>query len=149
MLTDTHAHLDYPEFQEDFAGVLARAESAGVRRLLTIGTSIEGSRRAVRLAESHPMIWAVVGIHPTDIDDISPNFPDELREIARSPRVVAIGETGLDYHRLPGAAMRGKPEQVAEALLADIPEDAEASIADGAVKAAQAEIFGAQLDLAA
>lgn len=149
MLIETHAHLDYPDFAPDFADVLRRAEEAGVTRIITIGTSIESSRRAISLAEEHPQVFAVVGVHPT-----SENAPDNvitpLRELARHPRVVALGETGLDYHRLPSAAMRkDKTVQVLSgALQGETEEEIETSIEDGAYKAKQAMLFEQQLDLA-
>ncbi len=103
MLIDTHAHLDYPEFQKDFSEVLDRATKAAVTRIITIGTSIQGSRQAVALASAHDAIFATVGIHPTDTSDAHVHdVARPLREIcAATPKVVAIGETGLDYHRLP------------------------------------------------
>src|SRR5215210_6812032 len=106
MIIDTHAHLDYPEFESDFAEMLARADAAEVKQIITIGTSIESSRRAVALAERYPNIFAVIGAHPTSPDDAGKDVFTPLRELAKSPRVVAIGETGLDYHRLPSAALR-------------------------------------------
>jgi TatD DNase family protein len=102
VLIDTHAHLDYPEFQSDFAGVLQRALDAGVTQIISIGTSLASSARVVALASEHPMIHPVIGVHPTDtqdadIDDIRP----ALKAIAGQHKIAAIGETGLDYHRLP------------------------------------------------
>ena len=100
---DTHLHLDYPDFQPDFADVLARARAAGITRLISIGTCFESSRRAIALAEQHAEVFAAVGWHPSDAlaapDDVRPT----LRELATHPRVVAIGETGLDYYRMPSA----------------------------------------------
>lgn len=149
MLIETHAHLDYPDFQPDFAEVLQRATDAGVTRIITIGTSIASSRRAIELAEAHANVYAVIGVHPTvenDADDVM----TPLRELARSPRVVAIGETGLDYHRLPSAEV-AKEKQVqvfARALQGETEQEIEAGIHDGAYKAAQASLFEQQLDLA-
>lgn len=98
---DTHAHLDYPDFAADFPDVLARAKAAGVTKMICIGTNFESSRRAMELAEAHEEIFAVVGWHPSDAlaapDDVRP----ELRSLAKHDKVVAIGETGLDYYRLP------------------------------------------------
>jgi len=65
MLIETHAHLDYPDFAQDFDDVLRRANDAGVTRIITIGTSIESSRRAVELAEKYPNVFAVIGVHPS------------------------------------------------------------------------------------
>ncbi len=148
MLTDTHAHLDFPEFQTDFDEILARAKVAGVRRLITIGTSVEGSRRAVALAEAYPNIYAVVGVHPNAAMEAEPDFIDALRELASSPRVVAIGEIGLDYHRLPSKGLLNpQPGWLAEMPLND-PDAPGAAVRDGAVKAQQAVVFEQQLDLA-
>jgi TatD DNase family protein len=149
MLIETHAHLDYPDFVPDFDDVLRRANDAGVTRIITIGTSIESSRRAIALAENYPNVFAVVGVHPT-----SENSPDDvitpLRELAKHPRVVAIGETGLDYHSLPSvvAAKDKKVQVFANALQGETEEQIDASIEDGAYKAKQASLFEQQLDLA-
>ena len=131
MLTDTHAHLDYPDFAADFADVLRRADEAGVTRLISIGTSLASSRRAIALAESDPRIFAVAGIHPTAVEEAGNDVRAELREVARHPRVVAIGEVGLDYHRLPSQ------------------ETEPARLSDDEYKAAQAQLFRQQLEVAA
>ncbi len=149
MLIDTHAHLDFPDFADDLDAVLARAAESGVTRILTIGTSIEGSRRAVALAEKYPQVFAVVGVHPNSAQEAATDFVQELRELARHPRVVAIGEAGLDYHRLPGRTILApQPAYIAEMPLND-PREIEAAIRDGAVKERQAEVFLHQLELAA
>lgn len=129
---DTHAHLDYPDFQADFAQVIERAQAAGITKLISIGTDLESSRRAIQLAEQHPCIYAVAGWHPNDAlaapDDLRP----ALRELAKHPKVVAIGETGLDYYRLPGSKIPpGSPDE------------------DARVKARQADVFQQQLEVAA
>lgn len=100
---DTHAHLDYPEFQPDFADVLARAQTAGIARMISIGANLESSERAVALAEKHPAIYAVVGWHPSDALAAPGDIRPALRKLATHPKVVAIGETGLDYYRLPSS----------------------------------------------
>src|ERR1700753_4038942 len=102
MLIDTHSHLDSPDFANDLDAVLARAENAGVTRIITIGTSIEGSRSAIAIAEKYPQVFAVVGVHPNSADEAAEDFTPPLRELARHPKVAAIGEAGLDYYRLPG-----------------------------------------------
>lgn len=150
MLIETHAHLDYPDFAPDFEEVLQRATAAGVTRIITIGTSIASSRRAIELAERHPNIFAVIGVHPTSDDDGTEDVMAPLRELAQSPRVVAIGETGLDYHILPSVAV-AKEKQVqvfGRALQSETEEEVEAGIHDGAYKARQASLFEQQLDLA-
>jgi TatD DNase family protein len=102
MLIDTHAHLDYEVFAPDFDAVLERAREAGVERVISIGTGWESSQRAVRLAEEHPEVFATVGIHPNQVEEEPSDSIERLRELAQHPRVVAIGEIGLDYFRLPG-----------------------------------------------
>ena len=149
MLIETHAHLDYPDFAPDFDDVLRRATDAGVTRIITIGTSIESSRRAVDLAERYSNIYAVIGVHPTAADEVGEDVMTPLREIAQSPRVVAIGETGLDYHRLPSAEnAKEKRAQVFATLGGETEEQVEAGLHDGAYKAKQASLFEQQLDLA-
>jgi TatD DNase family protein len=146
MLIDTHAHLDYPDFANDLEGVISRAQEAGVARILSVGTGIESSHRAVALAERFPNVFAVVGVHPTNVQDEPGDFVPALRELAQHPKVAAIGETGLDYYRLPSEQLPGSPAMAA--LQAETPEDARAAVIDGAYKAAQADAFRAQLDLA-
>jgi TatD DNase family protein len=103
-LIETHAHLDYPDFQGDLDEVIARAAEAGVTRIISIGTGIESSRRAVALAERFPSVHAVVGIHPTNVEEEGLEFLPALRELASHPMVAAIGETGIDHHHLPEGA---------------------------------------------
>ncbi|MGH9803899.1 MAG: TatD family hydrolase [Candidatus Acidiferrales bacterium] len=98
--TDSHAHLDDARFAADLPAVLERARAGGVERILTIsgGTNAEELSRAVRLAESHPHLWAAVGLHPHEARHLSDDLLAALETLARSPRVVAWGEIGLDYH---------------------------------------------------
>lgn len=147
MLIDTHAHLDYPDFAEDLDEIIRRAADAGVTRIITIGTGIESSRRAVALAEKYANVYAVPGLHPTNVQDEPGDFLTELKEIAKHPKVAAIGETGLDYHHLPSEKLETSPAMAA--LQAELREDMEAAVIDGAYKAAQADAFRMQLDLAA
>src|ERR1700743_656757 len=98
---DTHAHLDYPDFVSDFDKVLERAPTAGIAKMISIGTDLDSSRRAIELAEKFPSIYAVVGWHPSDVMRAPADIRTALRELGRHPKVVALGETGLDYHRLP------------------------------------------------
>jgi len=127
---DTHAHLDYPDYEKDFSEVVARAQTAGITRIISIGTKLSSSERAVRLAEQFPMIYAAVGWHPSDVLEAPEDIRPALRELARHPKVVAIGETGLDYYRLP-SANGGSAED------------------DARYKQRQAEIFRQQLEVAA
>jgi TatD DNase family protein len=151
MLIDTHAHLDYPDFAGDLEDVLRRANEAGVTRIITIGTSVESSRRAIALAGKYPNVYAVIGVHPTAADESGEDVITPLRELAKSPRVVAIGETGLDYHRLPSIelAKERKAQVFAKALQSSTEEQIEADIHDGSYKSKQASLFEQQLDLAA
>jgi TatD DNase family protein len=97
-LIDTHAHLDDRAFDSDRPALIARLHADGVGAV-TVGASLESSREAVRLAERHRSIWATVGVHPHGAKYVSPGVLRELEELAKSPRVVAIGEIGLDYYR--------------------------------------------------
>src|SRR5438128_7646525 len=149
MLVETHAHLDYPDFAPDFDDVLRRASEAGVTRIITIGTSVESSRRAVDLAERYPNVFAVIGVHPTYVNETEDDVVTPLRELAKNPRVVAIGEIGLDYHRLPSLEVNKRRDvQVFNALQSETEEQVEARIEDGAYKSKQAELFEQLLDLA-
>src|SRR3982751_3875192 len=100
MLIDSHAHVDGPEFDADRDEVLARARAAGAARIVVIGAvgSPESAERAVALAERDPQIWAIVATHPHDVAQMTPAWWDVHERLATHPRVVAIGETGLDYY---------------------------------------------------
>ena len=128
---DTHAHLDFPDFEPDLTQFIERAQAAGITRIISIGTDLASSERAVQLSERFACVHAVAGWHPNDAlaapDDLRP----ALRELARHPKVVAIGETGLDYFRLPSQKEGGTTEQ------------------DELFKRKQAQIFQQQLEVAA
>ena len=128
---DTHAHLDYPDYAPDLAAVLERAQTAGITKVISIGTDLESSARAVQLAEQFPGVFAAVGWHPTNVLEAPEDIRPALRELAKHPKVVALGETGLDYHHLPSE----KPELTA----AD----------DDQYKRKQAAIFQQQMEVAA
>ncbi|MCA9675940.1 MAG: TatD family hydrolase [Myxococcales bacterium] len=98
--TPSHAHVDGPEFDADRDAVLARARAAGVRRMIVIGAVGEptSAERAVALAERDPDIWATVATHPHDVEKMTPAWWDVHERLAVHPRVVAIGETGLDFY---------------------------------------------------
>jgi TatD DNase family protein len=98
-LFDTHAHLHFPEFAADLGEVLGRARAAGVRRILTIGTDVETSRAALALATREDGVWATTGVHPHDAASAGADELAEIERLAAEPRVVAIGEIGLDHHR--------------------------------------------------
>jgi len=100
---DTHAHLDYPDYADDLPEVIARAQAAGITKIISIGTSLCSSERAIRLAEQFPPVYAAVGWHPTEAAKAPSDLRPALREFAKHPKVVAIGEIGLDYHHLPSS----------------------------------------------
>jgi len=98
MIVDSHCHLDQPQFKGDRRAVIERAQAAGVGIIINPGTDLESSRQAVALAAQYPGIYAAVGVHPNDCAGFDESTVDALRELARQPKVVAIGEIGLDYH---------------------------------------------------
>jgi TatD DNase family protein len=98
-IIDTHAHLDMPEFDQDREEVINKAREKGVSTIVTIGINMESNRRAVKLAEQYPFVLAGIGIHPQDSRGIQHDDIAALSELASHPRVVAIGETGLDFFR--------------------------------------------------
>lgn len=98
MLFDTHAHYDDDWFDEDRDALLASMPEKGVGLIVNPGITVETSRRAIAMAEKYPHVYAAVGIHPENCHDFVPQQIDELRKLARHPKVVAIGEIGLDYY---------------------------------------------------
>lgn len=98
-LLDSHAHLQFPQFDADREAVIRCAREQGVVVILNVGTDLASSRAAVKLAELHDSVYATVGVHPHDAKTITPALLEELRALARHPKVVAIGEIGLDYYR--------------------------------------------------
>lgn len=98
-LADTHAHLNDPKFDGDRTAVLERARAASVGLIVDVGADLESSERAVALAAAEPDVWATVGIHPHDADSLTEAAWERIAELAADPRVVAIGETGLDFYR--------------------------------------------------
>jgi TatD DNase family protein len=97
-LTDTHCHLDLINFDNDRQAVFERAVQAGVGRILIPGLNLTSSLSAVKLAHSHPILYAAIGIHPTEGSDFTAPMLKDLRDLAKDPRVKAIGEIGLDYY---------------------------------------------------
>jgi TatD DNase family protein len=94
---DTHAHLD--ALEDDPADVVARAREAGVTRILTVGTDVDGCRRALELADRHDEVYAILGIHPHAANDATDEDVAEVRSLLAHPKAVAAGETGLDWFR--------------------------------------------------
>lgn len=97
-LIDTHAHLDHPRYDDDRDEVIERAREAGVETIITIGSHLASSERAVELAEAHGAIYATVGVHPHDASSWTEATYARLKQLADHEKVVAIGEMGLDYH---------------------------------------------------
>ena len=128
---DTHAHLDYPDYAEDLPEVVERARAAGITKIISIGTDLGSSRRAIALTERFPGVFAAVGWHPSNAGEAPDDLRPALRELVKHPKVVAIGETGLDYHRLPGAKPGGSAAD------------------DVCYKTKQAALFQQQLEIAA
>lgn len=98
ILFDTHVHLDDEQFCGQQADVIARAREAGVESLLAVGTTVASSEAVVRLAQEHPEVHAAVGIHPNHVAQAAVGDWERIRELAQEPRVVALGETGLDRY---------------------------------------------------
>jgi TatD DNase family protein len=117
VLTDTHCHLDSDAFDIDRPAVIERALQAGVTRILVPGVTVESSRRALDLAGEYPALFAAVGIHPTDLVSLDVHALAVLRTLAENPRVVAIGEIGLDYYWVTAP---DKQAQQREALRAQL-----------------------------
>jgi TatD DNase family protein len=127
---DTHAHLDYPDFAQDIADVVARAREAGITKLISIGTNLDSSKRAIALSERFAEVFAAVGWHPTDVLHAPEDIRSDLRALTQHPKVVAIGETGFDYYRLPSKDGKHTADD------------------DARYKKRQAEIFEQQLEVA-
>lgn len=98
MLIDTHTHIADPEFDADRAEVIKRALEADVQKMILIGTDLASSQRAVTLAEQYPFLWATVGLHPHEAKQLDQNLLQALEKLAERPKVVGLGETGLDFH---------------------------------------------------
>lgn len=118
-LADTHCHLYLDLFREDLPEILERAKNRGINRILLPGTDLESSQQAVSICEKYPNLFAAVGVHPNDALSWNASTRQALKSLAQHPKVVAVGEIGLDYYR------------------------------DFAPKELQIEIFGQQLELAA
>ena len=100
---DTHAHLDFPNFKNDLDTIIQRAAENGIERILSIGVDQASSEAAVELAEKYPSVYAVIGWHPCYVMDAPEDVKADLIRLASHPKVVALGETGIDQHRLPSS----------------------------------------------
>lgn len=98
-LTDTHAHLDYFGSDKVIEAVVSRAKENNVSRIITVADKLESSYRAVELAQKFDGVYAAIGVHPHDAETVNPDTIKELKKLAKDPKVVAIGEIGLDYHK--------------------------------------------------
>lgn len=96
---DSHAHLQDPKLRKDLDNILKRAQDAGVHRIACIGYDLASSQDAVLIARKYKQVYAAVGIHPHDAQTMIPEVLEKLKSLAKDPKVVAIGETGLDYYR--------------------------------------------------
>jgi TatD DNase family protein len=120
---DTHCHLDLPQFDADRDAVIERAAAAGVGRIVNPAIDLASCRRVLALADRYPNIYAAVGVHPNDCADFDDDAIPALRELAQHPKVVAIGEIGLDYywqkvaHERQHAALMAQLELAAELRL--------------------------------
>lgn len=124
MLVDTHCHLNFDSFEPDREAVIQGSLDAGIIRMLNPGVDLTSSRVAVALAEKHPAIFAAVGVHPNDAASWQDDTLAALEDLARSSKVVAVGEIGLDYYREispPGEQRRIFETQLALAAKLDLP----------------------------
>lgn len=100
MLIDTHCHLDFPEFDPDRTEVIQRAIKEGIGYIINIGSSLRGSRAGIELSRRYDCIYTTVGIHPHEADRVSQDTIIAIKELIENDKVVAIGETGLDYYKV-------------------------------------------------
>lgn len=124
MLVDSHCHLDFPDFAEDLDGIVARAETAGIGRIVTISTRVRRLGALLAIAERFPNVYCTVGTHPHQADEEDGIPASELIELTRHPKVVALGEAGLDYfyeHGSRTAQERGFRAHIAAARATGLP----------------------------
>src|SRR5246127_2536296 len=124
MLVDSHCHLDFPDFAGDLDGIVARAASAGIGRMVTISTRVRRLGELIAIAERFPNVYCSVGTHPHQADEEDGISPDELIGLTDHPKVVALGEAGLDYfyqHGSREAQERGFRAHIAAARATGLP----------------------------
>ena len=124
MLVDSHCHLDFPDFADDLDSIVTRAASAGVGRLVTISTRVKRLDALLAIAERFPNVYCSVGTHPHHADEEDGISAQELIALTRHPKVVALGEAGLDYfyqHGSRQAQERGFREHIAAARATGLP----------------------------
>lgn len=124
MLVDSHCHLDFPDFADDLDAIVARAESVGIGRILTISTRVRRLPALLAIAERFPNVYCSVGTHPHHADEEDGIAADELIELTKHPKVVALGEAGLDNfyeHGSSGAQQRGFRAHITAARATGLP----------------------------
>lgn len=124
MLVDSHCHLDFPDFADELDAVVARAEAAGVGRMMTISTRVREQAKLLAIAERFSNVYCSVGTHPRHADEEDGISIDELIALTRHPKVAALGEAGLDYfyeHGSPEAQARGFRAHIAAARETGLP----------------------------
>lgn len=109
MFVDTHCHLDFPEFDQDRDEVIKRNKNEGVDYFINIGSSLKSSKASLELSRKYDFIYASIGVHPHEADTYDEKMHSSIEELARKAKVVAIGETGLDYYRNYSKAENQKP----------------------------------------
>jgi TatD DNase family protein len=139
---DTHAHLD--ACSDPPPVLVERARDAGVNRILTVGTTVAGCRTALELADTHPGVGAILGIHPHEAGEVADGDVREVRRLLDHPRAVAVGETGLDYFR--DYAPRDAQRRLFDALLAVAADTGRAVVIH--TRAAEADTLSALRDFA-
>src|SRR6188474_3232472 len=98
MLVDSHCHLDFPDFADELDAIVGRARAAGIGRMVTISTRVKKQADLIAIAERFPEVYCSVGTHPHNAHEEPDVTTEHLMKLARHPKVVAIGEAGLDYH---------------------------------------------------
>lgn len=112
MLIDTHAHLDFKEFDQDRDQVIKRAFGSGIEKIINVGCNLERSKNSIELAKKYDNIYAAVGVHPHDVGKYDlENFKSKLIKLAKENKVVALGECGLDYYRIENSELGIKNKQ--------------------------------------
>src|SRR5258707_10351162 len=109
MLVDSHCHLDFPDFADDLDAIVARAAAAGIGRIVTISTRVRRLGGLLTIAERFPDVYCSVGTHPHHADEEDGIFADELIELTGHPKVVALGEAGVDYFYQQGSPPGPEP----------------------------------------
>ncbi|MCP3469856.1 TatD family hydrolase [Bradyrhizobium sp. CCGUVB1N3] len=124
MLVDSHCHLDFPDFSDDLDGIVSRAAAAGVGRMVTISTRVRKLDQLIAIAERYDNVYCSVGTHPHNADEEDGISSDELIALTKHPKVVALGEAGLDYfydNGSPEAQARGFRAHIAAARATGLP----------------------------